>query len=51
MNCESCIYYDGRYCTKDLNNLDYDLLIPAVMEKSPDASCEEWESDKKNPTI
>ena len=44
MNCENCLYYDGTYCTKDLNNLDYSI-VTEEMERKPEDSCKEWERD------
>ena len=44
--CYNCLHYDGRYCTKDWNNLDPDYCIPERDSKDRFDCCDEWEADE-----
>lgn len=42
--CKKCLHYNGRFCTKDWNNLEEDYLITERDEVDPDDFCDEYES-------
>ena len=43
--CDNCIHFDGRYCTKELNNLDDTYLIPERDKRSGNDLCDDYEPE------
>ena len=39
--CSNCVFWDGTYCTKELNNMDYSLATDD-MYREPGDTCEDW---------
>lgn len=43
--CENCIHYDGRYCTREWNNLDPCYCNHDRDKRNDTDTCNEWEFD------